>query len=96
MQTADGAFVGAEAHIGLQGSEVDCMFSEFTAAPRPQEPASCVYMRGRLDDPRANDTTFAEIHFIQLVRPLSEIGHRSSIDSHLRTSEYRDHQTEAD
>ena len=96
MQTADGAFVGAEAHIGLQGGEVDCMFSELTAAPRAQEPASFVHMRGRLDNPRAIDATFAEIHFTQLVRPLSEMGHRSSIDGRLRTSEYRDHQTEAD
>jgi hypothetical protein len=74
VQTADGAFLCAETHIGLQGGEVDCMFSELTAAPRAQEPASCVYMRGRLDDPRAIDTTFAEIHFTRLVRPLSEYG----------------------
>jgi len=87
MQTADGAFAGAKAHIGLQGGEVDCMFSELTAAPRAQEPASCVYMRRRLDDPRANDTTFAEIHFIQLVRPPSDIDDPSSIDSQLRFSE---------
>jgi len=86
MQTADGAFVGAEAHIGLQGGEVDCMFSEFTAAPRAHEPTSRVYMWGRLDDPRANDSPFAEIHFMQIVRPPSDREVPSSIDSQLRFS----------
>jgi hypothetical protein len=86
MQTADGAFAGAEAHIGLQGGEVDCVFRELPQAPRTHEPPSSVFMASRLDEPGANDTTFAEIHFMQIVRPPSDMDDPSSIDSQLRFS----------
>jgi hypothetical protein len=72
VQTADGAFAGAEGHIGLQGGEVDCVLGELTLAPRAHESTSRVFMGGRLDYPRANNIAFAEIHFMQLVRPLSD------------------------
>ena len=76
VQTADGALAGAEAHIGLQGGEVDCVLCEFTLAPRAHESTSSVFMGGRLDDPRAEDITFVENHFMQPVRPLSDTENR--------------------
>jgi hypothetical protein len=67
VQTADRASAGAEGHIGLQGREADCVLFELALAPRAHESTSGVFMGGRLDNPRANDITFAEIHFMQLV-----------------------------
>jgi len=62
MQTANSAFVGAEAHIGLQGGEVDCMFSELTAAPGTHEPTPSVFVGCRINDPSTKDATRTEIH----------------------------------
>jgi len=69
VQTAERAFAGAEAHIGLQWGEVDRVLGELALAPRAHESTSSVFMGGRLDDPRAKDITFAEIHFMQPARP---------------------------
>ncbi len=81
MESANSAAPMAQAHVGLQGYEIDPAFLELSLAPTSEEPPTLVESGIRLDQPGACYPTRMEFHarrMPQFVAGVSGSGERGA------------------